>query len=380
MGISREEQRRAAQERARQNYEHRNEGGFAGKRVIDLSKIGGYKKDLFYRPKDGTNHIDIIPYVVKSDKHPQKIKPGYTDYLLDVWVHRRVGPSESQFLCLKKMYGKACPICEELEELKKDPDVDESIINGMRPKRRCWYNVINLDLPERDQQIQIFEEAHYLFEKEVLEKAGVKKDNFVVFWDIEDGKSISFRATQKKSAKGNYFEYRIDDFEDRPKYKESIYKETFALDDLLVIPQYEDVKRSHNGIADDDASDQEEKHETRHESRRVRDEESEPEPKRESRRVREEEPESKRESRHDDDDDDQPSRRESRRVKDDEPPKRESRRVREEEPEPKKSKGNPCPEGYDFGHDNDKFKECSECDKDTWNECADEADRLEKRG
>ena len=392
MSVSREEQRKAAAERGRQNYESRNEGGFSGKRVIDLKKIGGFKKDLFFRPKDGTNRIDIIPYVIKTDRHPQKVKEGYTDYLLDLWVHRRVGPSESQFVCIKKMFGKACPICEELDELRKDPNVDDEEINALRPKRRVWYNVINLDVPERDQQIQIFEEAHFLFEKEVLEKAGASKGGFIPFWDIEEGRTIVFRASQKKSKKGNFYEYRIDEFEERPKYKESIYKETFSFDDIYVIPTYEEVRNAFHGVTDDEEEDekshkssrkeQDEEEKPSHRSKRENDDDEE-RPARSSRREKdrneeEEEKPSRRESRRSkDDDDEKPSRRQK--DDDEDKPKRSSRRDEEEEEEPKSKKSSSkCPEGYEFGVDNDQHKECQDCDKDTWNACADEADRIEK--
>jgi len=343
MSVTREEQRRAEIALARQRYEQKDMGGFSGKQVLDLSLIGGYKKELFYRPKDGENHIDILPYVVKTDKHPSKVKPGYTDHLLELWVHRRVGPSQSTFLCIAKHYGKACPICEERDELKKNPSTPEDEINALYPKRRCWYNVVNLDLPEKDQIIQIFEEAQYLFEREILAKAGVKKDGFVTYWDLELGATVNFRATKKGSVKGPYFEYRIDAFEERQPYGESILQETFALDELIVVPTYEEVRNAYHGISDEDKPEKK----------------SEPVAQRGERsvgRCRETEPA-------------QEPVKEGRRL----------RRQPEEQTEPDPPKENPCPNGHDFGKDNDEFKDCGTCEQEVWDDCDRERQRLEQK-
>lgn len=333
--VSKEERRREMERRARENYDTRNDsGGFGGKRAIDLSKIGGYTKDLFYRPKEGVNRIDIIPYVVKTDKHPKKVKVGYTDYLLDVFVHRRVGPSESTFLCLSKQFGKACPICEEWAEQKKNPDASEDVLNAMRSKRRCWYNVINVDLPEREQKIQIFEEAQYLFEKEVLEKAGIKRDGFVPFWDQDAGYTIIFRASMKKSDKGQFLEYRIDDFEKRRPISDALVEKAYSLDELLIIPSYDEVRKAHYG----EDEDEENAKESDESPRSIYDDSKIPASE----------------------------------------PERDERSERRREREARKS-ASKCPHGYNFGVDNDEHKECSECSKSVWSECADEHDRIEKR-
>jgi hypothetical protein len=354
MALSREEAKKIARENLEKRFNDRNVGGgFSGARAIDLSKIGGFRKNLFYRPRDGQNHIDILPYIIKTDNHPQKMKKGEPDYVLDIWVHRRVGSSEGTYLCLQKMYGKPCPICEERVELKKDPTADEVYLKSLMPKRRCWYNVVNLDLPEREQEIQIFEESHFLFEKELLEESG-SGGELLIFWDLEEGRTVSFRATEEKSPAGKFFRYKRIDFEKREPYKDNVYSNTFALDDLLIIPTYEEVRNAHMSI---DAPDEEEKQDAKEEPRRE-----------ESRGMG-----GLRDSKKEDD-----SPRRSSLRGDDSPRREEKAEEPSRREEPKSS--DKCDHGHKYGGDHDEYKECSKCNEEIWTACGQEKKRSNRRG
>ncbi len=341
--MDREERRKLASERLKKNYDVKDAGS-GGKSILDFSKIGGYKKELFYHPADGDNLIDIIPYVVSTDHHPQKMKKGYPDYLLDVWVHRFVGPGKNSFLCLQKTFGKPCPICEERDALRKNPDTDEQEVKSLDPKHRCYYNVINLKVPESKRTIQIFEESHFLFEKELLEESANGKDGMVPFFDIEDGASISFRTRSKSSKYGTHFEYRRIDFTEREAYGEDIYDAAFKLDDMLHVPTYEEVRNAFYGVGEEEAVEEAEEVEEK------------PEPRKVVRAV--------------------PAREEVE-EEDEEPVKPvATRRTRKVEEAPK---SNPCPFDYEFGTDNDEHKECSKCPTETWGQCADKRDLMDKK-
>lgn len=336
MSLSKEERLQRDVERGKQLYNSKDEGGFSGKQLLNLSLIGGYKKELFYKPKEGVNRIDIIPYRIKTDRHPQKLEKGTTDHILDVWVHRYVGPSKSTYLCLAKMFGKACPICEEIEEEMKVSTLskeDRDALNKKRAKRRCWYNVIDLTLPEREQKVQIFEESHYLFEKEIIAKAGASKDGFVAYWNLDYGKSVEFRVTIKNSSFGKSNEYRIDEFIKRAPYDERILEETYSFDEIYHIPTYDEVRAGFHGLENDSDDEPEESHgETESAS---------------SYRKREE-----------------PTEEEQ------EPPRRRRREWDDDEPEQKKDDME-CPKGLRFGIDCDEDKVCRHCPTEIWNKCAD---------
>lgn len=77
-----------------------------------------------YKVKDGDNRIRILPPTWDRPKH----------YGLDVWVHYGVGPDRQTYLCLHKMKGEDCPICEERAEAVRDGD--EKYAKELEPKRR----------------------------------------------------------------------------------------------------------------------------------------------------------------------------------------------------------------------------------------------------
>jgi hypothetical protein len=253
--MSKEERRKLAEERVKSNINNKDAGATSfGKRAVDFEKIGGWKKDLIYRPKDGVNHLDILPYLIKTDKHPQKMHKGDEDYVLDLWVHRFVGASKSTFICLQAMYGKNCPICEAREAKMKDPKATKEEINFLRPKRRCWYNVVNVGLPESQQEVQIFEESHFLFEEKLLTRIKVsnKGDGVTIPHLLDDGRTIVFNADEKKTPQGKHFDYTIIDLEKRTPYPEKILDSTYSLDDMLVIPTYEEMQMAFLSIDEEE--------------------------------------------------------------------------------------------------------------------------------
>lgn len=350
--MSKEERIKKAQQRLQKNYESRNTSAFALRpQVLDLEKIGGYKKELFYKPKaDTTNRIDILPYTIKTDKHPQKMSIGETDYILDVWVHRYCGPKEGDYICLEKTYGLPCPICEDRVIRSKDPEEDKDELKKLLPKRRGFYNIIDLDSNAREPQVQLFEESHFLFEKELLEEAGIG-EGVTIFYDPEIGKSIEFRTRERSSKNGKFTEYKRFDFIDRKPYKENIVKFTYSLDDLLIVPSYEEIRNDYYGASGGESfssGDREGRPSISSSSTTIPDDNSTDNPFAD-RGEPEEEPTSKR------------------------------TRTRERHKESSQEDNNPCPSGHRFGHDFESKAECrSGCPDDTWNKCGDELDKIEE--
>lgn len=320
MGNNDDARREALRKKTEQNASQKGQG----RGVLDLAKVKGEVK--FFKPKVGYNTIDIIPFEVKTENIPG-LEKGSLEYVLNIWTHRRIGPSEETVLCLKRTCKKACPICEAMDEIKEEnPDFAEALA----PKNRAIYNVISLD--GEDESVMIFETSYYNFEKELLEEAKMDADEIVCFSDPIDGKSVKFRAVEETFKKSKYFEFKKFSFEDRERpYKMAIVDETFALDALLKVPSYEEVQALLNGASESSA---EPKQETTRRSSRYADEPSEAK---------------------------QPEK-----SKEEEAP----RRRREEEPKAPKEQKNACPSNHMFGKDTDEFEECASCS--IWESCADE--------
>jgi hypothetical protein len=309
--------------------------GSRGAQVLDLS---GQKDVSFFKPEKGRNEIDIIPYEVATNNHPQKLEKGEIDYKLDVWVHRRVGVSEGHYLCMEKTFGKACFICEELKKMIDSGAAGKKEIEAIKAKRRVFYNVI--DLNDEDAGIQILEGAHFFYQKEIIEEAEESADGegeILPFAEIDEGWTVRFRGSEEKYEKNTYIKPKnFTLIEREEQYDDSIIDDAYSLDEMLVIPDYETVKNGFLGIDSDDEDDTEDYEEKEEPKRKKRKRKTAQEP---------EEPE------------------------------------KEEPKSKKKTRGKKkidCPNGYDFGVDCDKHKECADEEScDVWEACADEKDRLE---
>lgn len=320
--------------RTHDQHSEKDSGGF-GQGVFDLSDVES--EDLFFKPEVGENLIDIIPYEIKSDNHP-KLSKGEFDYLLDVWIHKRIGPGEDSFVCLKKTFKKACPICEEAAQLAAD-GADEDAIDALKAKHRVFYNVINVNA--KKPKIQIFEQSHFKFEKELLEEAESTDGELIVFSDPLDGYSVSFKG-RKASFKGrDFIEIKKISLEERDdQYDEDIVDEAYSLDSLLIVPSYDEVRDALYGTG----------------------EPSSPKKSKDKEEDDDEESPRKGKASQPDDEDDEPKKGKKKTVKKDD----------EEDDEPKKGKkkkGQECPHGHEFGKECDDHKECKKCD--CWDECSD---------
>jgi len=312
--------------RTEQNHKEKDSGG-RGSSVINSSKL---PEGAFFKVKEGKQTIDIIPYIVTTDKHP-KLSKGNIDYLLDVWVHRSVGAGEDSFICLKKNYKKACPICEEMEQLIADGQ-DDDVVNALKPKRRVFYNI--KDAGSDKDEIQIFEQSHFKFEKELLEEAESDDGEVIVFSDPTDGMSVEIKG-KKASFKGrDFIEVRKISLVDRDEqYDDDIIEEAYSLDALLIVPTYEQMRDSFHGLASDTEENEE------NEEKPVK-----------KKSAKKEEPEDDEE---DDDEEDAPKNK-------------------KDKAEDKKGKGGKCPHGHAFGAECDEHKDCKKCE--SWDECSDAYD------
>ena len=338
--------------RTEENYKNKDYG-VGGARALDLSNLEDVE---FFKPEKGKHCIDIIPYEITTNNHMTR-KPGELDYVLEYYTHYDVGARKGRVVCPAKTFGKPCPICEEMEELKEQ-EADEDIIDALKPKRRVLYNVIDTKKP--DKGIQLFETSHFLFEAEILEEAG-SGDEAIVFSDTEDGRSISFRDTGKKGI-GRFKGFAFEDREEP--YDDDIIDEAYSLDSLLVVLSYEEIHNMfHN--ADDGEEEEEEKPQRSKKGKPDKGKTKKKEEPEEEDDEEEEEPEEE-----DDDSDDE--------EEEEEKPQRTKKGGKKEESKPAKGKDdkgksaskNKCPYGHKFGKDCDETDDCAECEN--WEACAEE--------
>ncbi len=348
-GKGKSSKKRSMRDRYKDDYKSRDDGGFSGSNILDLSKA----KDVeFFKMEKGSNEIDIIPFEVATNKHPQGVEKGELDYKLDVWVHRDAGGIDGRILCLKRTFSKKCPICEEIQKMVDSDEYTwkDDAIKALKPSRRCIYNVI--DINDEDKGIQLFEISHFEFQKEIIEEAQESAEGegeILPFADLEDGYTIKFRAKERE---GGFQGFKPKSFQFRPReaYPDEVIDDALSLDELLVIPSYDEVYNAFMGIedeepdADDDEIDDDEI-----------DEDDEPKKTKKTRTRTSKKTETPARSRRKKADDDE----------DDDEPKKSSKKT-------SKKKKHECPASGTFGEDNDDYDECEDCD--IWDECAEASD------
>ena len=321
--------KKSLKNRYEEDYKTRDSGGIQSARLIDAS---GYEDVEWFSIKSGINEIDIIPYEISSKKHPQKISAGELDYKLDFWAHKFVGASEGNYVCLKKTYGKPCPICEEIQKMIDSDEYNwkDDAVRSLTAKRRIVYNVV--DLSEEDEKIKLFETSHFEFQKEIIEEAESTADaegEFITFADLEGGYTIKFRGSEREGDFRGSFKPKSFKFIERDPYDEDILKEAYPLDDMLIVLSYDEIKNAFFGIEVDDEDEQEENEKPARKSR---------------------------------------TKQEKNKQEDDE----EAKPVRKRKT---KKASNECPAGGDFGKDCDELEECKDCE--IWDKCSEEFENNE---
>jgi hypothetical protein len=98
----------------------------------DFDKI--LRDDIkMFKVNDGDNTIRIMPPTWDAPEHF-----GY-----DIHVHSGIGPDQQTYLCLDKMKGEPCPICDERKQAIADND--EEYADELKPVKRVLVALIDRD-------------------------------------------------------------------------------------------------------------------------------------------------------------------------------------------------------------------------------------------
>ncbi len=91
--------------------------------------------------KEGNHLIRILPPTWEDARH----------FGIDIYVHYGVGADNNTYLCLDKMKGEKCPICEEYDRAKRGRD--EEYANSLKPSKRVLVYVIDRDNEKEGPQL-----------------------------------------------------------------------------------------------------------------------------------------------------------------------------------------------------------------------------------
>ncbi len=294
----------------------------------------------WYSPEKGKQEINIVPYEITDKKHTEGIDTGDTWYRKVIYVHKKIGAEEKDYICPKTI-KKKCPICEDVKTLADNYEDNKKEIKALKAKEREIYNVLDGD------EIKIWDMSTYLFGTLLDKELDMGEDEYGSFFEVEEGYTLKVRFEDETIDGGKPFlkAGRID-FEERDDLDEDILEKSFDLDNILTVLSYDELNKIHLDIEDDDIEtpekDEEESEEEEEEKPKKKKAKKKPEPEEE-------------------DDDEEPE---------DEDDEEESEEEEPEEPEEEIE----CP--GTFGEDCNEFEICDDCPK--WDECEDEQERLKK--
>jgi len=226
--------RDARRDRIRKRAEGRERQGGGGTKYALSSDIS------FFTMKKKMS-LDIIPYVVSIENHPEGLSKGDLWYQRTVWVHYAVGAEEKSYLCPLKTVKKRCPICEHRAEAMKQDKPDEELLKALKPRERELFNVFDQDEP--DKGVQLWDVSYHLFGKHLEEEIREGKPEYAGFSEPEDGFTLKIRATEEVMGGNKFMEATRIDFEERASIEPELLAKALDLDAILKILPYEELER-----------------------------------------------------------------------------------------------------------------------------------------
>jgi hypothetical protein len=134
-----------------------------------------------WRPKNGENVIRFLPPTWHPHEH----------YGFDVWTHSYVGTGNGSYLCLDKMKGERCPICEAAAESAEAGEADES--KKLKPTRKVLTWIIDRDDDASNPQIYMMS---WSMDRDISNLADNRRSGEVLLLDHPDeGYDVSFKRT-----------------------------------------------------------------------------------------------------------------------------------------------------------------------------------------
>lgn len=209
----------------------------------------------------GNKKLEIIPYEVGERFPIVGFEPGDMHWELRFWMHRNVGADQKSVVCPAQTTGSKCPICEHRARLQTDSEADPKLIAALKPKERQLILVV--DHADMEKGVQLYETSYYNFGKALktaLDDDEGDEEGYQFFADQEEGFTLRCTVTEEKTGENNYNAITRIAFQPRKvELDGDFYGHEICLQDLLIIPEYEELKKRFLQIEDDDDSEGEPK-------------------------------------------------------------------------------------------------------------------------
>lgn len=90
---------------------------------------------ISFKPREGENCIRILPWLSGSHPDANAYAEKWGDHWgIDIFLHFNVGPDNASYLCLDKMKGEPCPVCE----VRREANEEEADALKLSNRILCW--------------------------------------------------------------------------------------------------------------------------------------------------------------------------------------------------------------------------------------------------
>lgn len=217
---------------------------------------GVHRAETKVTAEGADNMFDIVPFYVGS-KYPtypkkfqgknfSKLNPGDGAYVLNLFIHKGIGPNNQRIVCPNENYGLPCPVCEERDRRLAATKIREeraAIWKEFGTMHRCIYNVIIRDQGEQEAKgVQIFD-LPFAWSEEALSKLKVdKRTKALIPYAMYDttGRTICFNA--QKSGESNWEVGSHELLERDYEITDEEIDSAQPLDELVNVLDYEAIK------------------------------------------------------------------------------------------------------------------------------------------
>jgi hypothetical protein len=229
--------------KVRANVERTKSGGGATYGYLALPP----RVNVFTPEPDSKVMLDILPYIVTEENHPDRddelgiAVPGSLWYKRPFKIHRNIGINNDSVVCPTSV-KKPCPICNyRAEAIKKGAGKEET--DPLKPSMRNLYVVVPKGHKNYDEVPHIWDMSHFLFQ-DLLADELEENEDYEIFPDLENGLTLRIRFDSKTIGAGRPFAEasRIDFQQREHPYKESMLNRIPKLDEVLIILPYKKLE------------------------------------------------------------------------------------------------------------------------------------------
>ena len=216
-----------------------------------------------FNPEPGSRiKLDIMPYEVTDPNHPDRYDdegvavPGELWYKRPFRIHRDIGAENETVVCPRSV-GKRCPICDYREK-RMNQGADKEETDAFKTSLRNLYVVIPKDSDDHEKKPHVMDISQFNFQKLLNEELEEDEEN-AVFPDLEEGRTLKIRFDSKTFGNSRPFAEasRIDFYERKKPYDESILDKIPNLDELLNILNHKELEAKFLELDEEDISDEE---------------------------------------------------------------------------------------------------------------------------